>query len=74
MRFVRVGFPLHMGSGWDSSTELRKISHTVSYSSVKSCYEVEAAILNALERTSADPSFDIETHTVSGNWEENVHE
>ena len=63
-----------MGSGWDSLIELREISHIVSYSSVKFCYEVEDATLNALERTSANPSFDIETHTVSGNREENVYE
>ena len=73
MRFVRVGFFSHMGSGWDSLIELREIFHIVSYSSVKICYEVENATQNVSVITSADPSIDIETHTVSGDREEDIY-
>ena len=63
-----------MGSGRVSSIELRKTSHSVSYSSAEFCYEVEIATLTALEKTSADPSIDIETHSASGNRAENIDE
>ena len=54
--------------------ELRKTSHSVRYSSAEFCYEVEIATLTALEKTSADPSIDIETHSASGNRAENIDE
>ena len=73
MRFVRVGFLSHMGSGWDSLIESREIFHIVSYSSVIICYEVEDATQHASVRTLANPSIDIETHMVSGDREEDIY-